>query len=90
MAFKAKSVISLKHWIADNLVVLSGPVKKTPIAYWLTFGPLAFVFRIQLLAEVTGVRKVKGDVVCIEAAFEACDFSIERTQYLFEVGSNGD
>ena len=57
----AKSIISLKERYGYGVVVLSTPLKQLAIAHRLTFCSVAFVFRINSLPEVFGVREIQGD-----------------------------
>jgi hypothetical protein len=70
--------------------VICCPLKKALVPHRLTLCALAFVFGVDLLAEVFGVGEVKRDVVRIEPPLERFDLTIEGANYLLKVGSNGD
>jgi hypothetical protein len=70
--------------------VLCCPLKEALVPHGLTLGALAFVFGVDLLAEIFGVGEVKRDVVRIEPPLERFDLTIKGANYLLKVGGNGN
>ena len=70
--------------------MLCCPLKEPLVPHRLTFGALALVLGVDLLAEVSGVGEVKRDVVRIEPPLEGFDLTIKGANYLLKVGGNGD
>ena len=90
MTLQSKGVVGLQLWVADHGVVICCPLKEALVPHRLTLCALAFVFGVDLLAEVFGVGEVKRDVVRIEPPLERFDLTIKGANYLLKVGSNGD
>ena len=62
MAMNAKSIISFQEWYGDSRELLPTPLEQPAIANRLTLCSVAFVFRINSLPEVLGVREIQGDI----------------------------
>ena len=62
MAMNAKSIISFKLGNGYGVIVLPTPLKQLAIANRLTLCSVAFVFRINSLPEILGVREIQGDI----------------------------
>ena len=62
MTMNTKSIISFQEWDGDSRELLSAPLEQLAIANRLTLCSVAFVFRINSLPEVLGVREVQGDI----------------------------
>lgn len=62
MAMNAKSIISFKLGNGYGVIVLPTPLKQFAITNRLTLCSVAFVFRINSLPEVFGVREIQGDI----------------------------
>ena len=90
VAMNAKSIISFKVGNGYGVIVLPTPLKQLAIANRLTLCSVAFVFRINSLPEVFGIREIQCDVGGVVLCSEVADVLLKGADYLLQIANNRD
>ena len=86
----AKSIISFKLGNGYGVIVLPTPLKQLTIAHRLTLCSVAFVFRINSLPEVLGVREIQGDIGGVVLCSEVADVLLKGSDDFLQIADNRD
>jgi hypothetical protein len=90
VAMNTKSIISFQEGHGNSRVMMSAPIKQPAIANRLTLCSVAFVFRINSLPEVLGVREIQGDIGGVKLCPEVADVLFKGSDDFLQVAHNSD